>query len=355
MTQRGERARPFAAEGLCPHTRRRVSLGCYATAEEAALAVARNHAAVDDGDAAAEWIGAGGSASTAYEGEYSDYDSYGEDDEEEEEEVVEVVKPPPRGRRATRSGAGRRSRSCATRTARTAGRPAAGRRARRGTRGARRWVDAAGEPDDDEVDDDEMEVFEVEAEEVEAEEVETVEAVTPESRLLVGREWSEERVPIWNPHARKSSPAWPRRFGATWPRTSRVTQGYEVYEGQDGGSLSRREAQEAKNAKRPNKWKSAIQEAERGEFPADVPALLAACQLPASYAAQFVEDGYTNVPWMLTLADDHLRQIARDVGMMKASARAKRGERAGRGALRAGGGRSARRAGAACGCGRVEP
>ena len=82
VTQRGERARPFAAEGLCPHTRRRVSLGCYVTAEEAALAVARNHAAVDDGDAAAEWIGAGGSASTAYDGEYSDYGS----NEEEEEE-----------------------------------------------------------------------------------------------------------------------------------------------------------------------------------------------------------------------------------------------------------------------------
>ena len=104
VTQRGERARPFAAEGLCPHTRRRVSLGCYVTAEEAALAVARNHAAVDDGDAAAEWIGAGGSASTAYDGEYSDYGSYGEEDEEEEEEEevprFEVVKPPPRGKKS---------------------------------------------------------------------------------------------------------------------------------------------------------------------------------------------------------------------------------------------------------------
>ena len=36
---------------------------------------------------------------------------------------------------------------------------------------------------------------------------------------------------------------------------------------------------------------------------------------------------------MLTLADDHLRQIARDVGMMKASARAKRGEQTGHAAL----------------------
>ncbi len=155
VTQRGERARPFAAEGLCPHTRRRVSLGCYVTAEEAALAVARNHAAVDDGDAAAEWIGAGGSASTAYEGEYSDYGSYGEDDDddEEEEEVrpPPPVKPPPRGKKSDEKRRGPKKplvRDEDGTYRRPAGRGPPGKTwdARSG-----RWVGAAGEADDDDV------------------------------------------------------------------------------------------------------------------------------------------------------------------------------------------------------------
>ena len=52
-------------------------------------------------------------------------------------------------------------------------------------------------------------------------------------------------------------------------------------------------------------------------IPEDVPALLRLCQLPASYAEQFEEDGYDNVAWMLELSDDNMRQMARDVGMTK--------------------------------------